>query len=382
MFSYIVKDFQSIKEAKIQVDGITVIRGDSNAGKTATLRAITAACTNRFYSGCVRYGQSQASVAVKTDNDSRILQVIKPSDSSAKMKLGDEIFTKLSRTVPSQVSEFLDLGVIDSVGTEGYSLTFHPQFQPPLLLSMSHQKVIDLLSVNSALDDLKLVKDQLSLRSRELKSNIQLVDGMLSESQVKLNNLENEVTSLAPFIEQLNGLSTKLDEALSRNDRLNSLAQSLQSLSKIRARLSLQSRLVSNLNVALSKQQTFNQVSNLISIIDNLNQTDTSKLQTKVDVYSKIIALQTSLSDITSRFTKLGTLLDTTSKLQVTSHHILIYSKLPKTYPSVTKIDLLLSTYNQYTLSHKRLLELHDIVHNNLCPICKRPLDEETHNCS
>ena len=50
MINTIVRNFQSVKEAKINISGLTVLRGESNAGKSSYLKALYAATHNRFRS--------------------------------------------------------------------------------------------------------------------------------------------------------------------------------------------------------------------------------------------------------------------------------------------------------------------------------------------
>lgn len=380
MFSFIVKDFQSIQEAKIGVDGLTVIVGDSNSGKTATLRALNAACNNRFRSGCVRHKQSQSSIAIKTNEDPRVLQIVKPSDSSAKMKLGDQVFSKLSRTVPKEVSEFLNLGVIDSVGTEGYSLTFHPQFTPPLLLGLSHQKVIDLLSASTALDDLKIAKDQLLLRSRELKSNIQLVDGMLRESKTKLERLKNEYDTLTPIVQQLQSLSKVLDDSEDKNSKLTTLVQCTVSLKDLSSKVSLTLSLISELNVVLQRYTTLDRLSQIVSTIESLSTLNISKLKNKVRILSDVSVLSARSSELSSKLNSCEELVSKQALLDSIVNKTCIYSKFPTSIPSTSKVDLLISTLEQYRSTSHRIGELSRIVNDHICPICGKSMLSHDHS--
>jgi len=57
MISTIVRNYQSVVEAKINIKGLTVLRGASNAGKSSYIKALYAATHNRFRIGCIRYGE-------------------------------------------------------------------------------------------------------------------------------------------------------------------------------------------------------------------------------------------------------------------------------------------------------------------------------------
>jgi exonuclease SbcC len=57
-----VKNFQSIKDAEIVIDGLTAITGPNNTGKSALLRAVRGAFQNTRGTSFVRYGTDKCSV--------------------------------------------------------------------------------------------------------------------------------------------------------------------------------------------------------------------------------------------------------------------------------------------------------------------------------
>ena len=59
-----IRDFQSIARADLDVDGLTVIVGQSNRGKSAAIRAVEGALFNRPGDGFVRIGAKSTEVAV------------------------------------------------------------------------------------------------------------------------------------------------------------------------------------------------------------------------------------------------------------------------------------------------------------------------------
>ncbi len=60
-----IKNFQSIEHAELEIDGLTVLTGTNNAGKTAVVRAFNAVFTNPSLSeNIVRVGASMAEVNV------------------------------------------------------------------------------------------------------------------------------------------------------------------------------------------------------------------------------------------------------------------------------------------------------------------------------
>ena len=57
-----VRNFQSIVDAEIVVDGLTVVTGQNNSGKTAVMRAVHGVFTNASGNALVRHGEDHLSV--------------------------------------------------------------------------------------------------------------------------------------------------------------------------------------------------------------------------------------------------------------------------------------------------------------------------------
>ena len=63
-----IKDFQSIKDSVVIIDGLTVITGQNNSGKTAVMRAILGLFTNAPAGPLVRYGSAYLMVELTFDD--------------------------------------------------------------------------------------------------------------------------------------------------------------------------------------------------------------------------------------------------------------------------------------------------------------------------
>lgn len=68
-----VRDFQSIEDATIEVDGLTVITGPNNSGKTALMRAVSGAFTNARGTKFVRHGKDSSKVELSFSDGRTLL---------------------------------------------------------------------------------------------------------------------------------------------------------------------------------------------------------------------------------------------------------------------------------------------------------------------
>ena len=95
-----VKNFQSIKEAELEVNGFTVITGANNSGKTALMRAIKGAFQNTKGTAFVRHGEDRCRVEIEFEDGSFAWE-------KGKGKPAYEIDGKVvnpGKTIPDEVS--------------------------------------------------------------------------------------------------------------------------------------------------------------------------------------------------------------------------------------------------------------------------------------
>lgn len=99
-----VRNFQSIEDASIVIDGLTVITGTNNAGKSALFRAVRGAFTNARGHAFVRSRQSHCTVDLKFE-DGQTLTWEKGKNVNTYVVNG-KAFKKVDRGVPPEVRAF------------------------------------------------------------------------------------------------------------------------------------------------------------------------------------------------------------------------------------------------------------------------------------
>lgn len=117
-----VRDFQSVEDAEIVVDGFTVVTGQNNSGKTAVMRAVQGVFTNPPGNAFVRRGADQFTVEVDFGGGDTVVW-----EKGAKVKPRYTVRGKAiasGRAVPDEV---LSLGIRPVQAGTG---TVWPQFAP------------------------------------------------------------------------------------------------------------------------------------------------------------------------------------------------------------------------------------------------------------
>jgi DNA repair ATPase RecN len=145
-----IKNFQSIDDLEIEVNGFTCITGPSNIGKSAIIRATSSAILNNPVVNMVRKGTQFTTVELASEewafkwekNDKGVNRVfIPPSAEKALDKIGQ-----------TQVPEIVKMGFGSiEIGDDEIQPWFAPQFEPLFLLNQSGPRVTDFLSEVSRL---------------------------------------------------------------------------------------------------------------------------------------------------------------------------------------------------------------------------------------
>lgn len=98
-----IQDFQSIKQADIDVDGFTVITGANNSGKTAVIRAVKGVVSNTGGATFVRHGAKHTSVSLEYPKAGRVIWQ-KGARGINRYQIDGKPFDNVGRTVPDEVA--------------------------------------------------------------------------------------------------------------------------------------------------------------------------------------------------------------------------------------------------------------------------------------
>lgn len=230
-----VENFQSIKDAEIEVDGFTVITGANNSGKTALIRALRGAFQNTAGNTFVRHGEDNCRVEVDLGDASFAWE-------KGKKKPTYEIGSKTLHPGKERCQEVLDLGVrsISAGGREIWPQIAN-QFSGQVFLvdqpgSVLAEAVADVERVGklnralkSAEKDRRSATSELKVRKKDLKQ---------FEEDFELFNGVDDVEDMVAACEALSAKIDKIESwktGLSQlRDRYNSASEVVNSLSGIR----------------------------------------------------------------------------------------------------------------------------------------------------
>ena len=124
-FKVRVRNFQSIEDAELVIDNLTVVTGTNNAGKSAFFRALRGALTNARGSGFVRHGKSHCTVDIEDLASGRKLTWEKGSKVNRYVVDGESL-DRVGHGVPPEARIF----GVESVGAGNSELW--PQIAPQI----------------------------------------------------------------------------------------------------------------------------------------------------------------------------------------------------------------------------------------------------------
>lgn len=377
MPDFIIRDFQSITEAKIPIKGFTIIVGDSSAGKSACLRAMFAATHNRFKIGQVQHGKEFIEVKVRYEDDDRILVVRRNQTGSPVMKLGDQVFSKMARCVPQEVEEFNNFGTLD-VGNDIYSLNFHEQFQKPLLLEYSQKKVMEILSASKSLDDLQVVHYALSKKREQNRGAFKTVEALVNENNAKLSMLKYDLSQTEPSFKRVQELYNGAQDIESKLDALNNLQGLIGKYKRVDQTCDILVDALAESNKIVSTQDRLDSVSKLSALIKDrvLSESRDELLGLIISGTDRVLGLVSpqKVDDFTERW-RVYEFVEKQIERKEKIHNICVegvkhQSAQKHSTDFSIKADSLKSLLRSMIVLENREKQLIDVVEKHICPVC------------
>lgn len=399
-----IKNYHSIEEAKINIrQGITVIVGATNAGKSSIMRALLDLINNTCSDSDVKIGTDECSIAVK--NNGNTVKLIRNPNKAMKTTYiinGEEI-SKVGRNKVEE-AECIGFGY-----TGDFQLNILKQEDLPFLIYEPANRLYDFLS-QSRSNELLEAGEELKNDKKALQKSLTMAEAEVNEIKNRYNEIKEELTKY-PNIEKMKNLTDYIKKSKSEIDKFMSIYDDYSSHIN---RIKEVAEKIENIDKDLDRIKLLN-LDNLINISKNLYLIEEIKddyennIENIKAINEKIAGIKTVTYDfkyienIVSKAYKYIYEIDSiannykenSGKLEKTENQI-------KEIPSV-EIDLnnisdiclrnksLIKSYNEYTEKTEELntienkltklsesiLELEkEKSKYNVCPTCGRPIDE------
>lgn len=271
-----IKNFQSLKDIKLQLAPFTVIVGRSSSGKSAFTRALRTLTSNRRGHAFITHNERIATITATTDRGTVSLTRGKAAqDNSYTVVPADptdpqpqRTFTKLGGETPEEVSQFLGIAAKDPINYAG-------QFDKPYLLDESSGEVARILG---ALTNVNIIFDGARESNRRKLSHAQTL-------KTRSADLER-ITEKIPEYQALQAQ----DEALTTAERHIAAAQALQ-------------QQIETLTAALTRATAARETVERISPTLTAAEQEITALQGAIDRAERILTQQQQIRRLTQTLT-------------------------------------------------------------------------------
>lgn len=213
------------KHSDLQIDfcnGVNILYGSSDAGKSCIRRALEWICQNENFDGIRKTGTKKTIVTLTLDNNIEIERVKSTSINRYIIRENEkeQIFDAIGKSIPDEVKEKLTIYPIEVDGEEIY-LNSQPQIALPFLFDKSpsfRMKLFNKLTGNDVLDKLfgQFNKDILRIK-RGYKEEVERLENRameLKEKEIQKEKAEAIHSRLSTRIKNLKNIYEKYSKLL------------------------------------------------------------------------------------------------------------------------------------------------------------------------
>lgn len=394
-----IRNFQSIKHAKIEVcDGLNVITGKTNSGKSAIFRAINASIFNSGTDDLVQAGQDIASVTISNgEHTMSYARNAKGKNEKTAYKFdNNKVIRKVGRTQLPEVAQMFGIKEVQMQNNVKIRLNFWYQNEKPFLMGNTSGQLFEFLSLSSAdkyFKILKSMKADLKVQDAEINNSNTTIDTLkmvnnqkeeFLDSNKGFDDLYTQIITVGAEVDKLNkclgiiellkNLGEQIHEVNDKLDKVNKIYQSipikditkqyqclidsdgsytklfnsLVSLSQTKKQIGIVQESVNNITPKYENHvNALTTFSGYLTSLDELN-TSISYMQITIP---KCVSLQKNIGDLTSKISTMkDSNIDLSSIQSGIDNLVSVYEtqqQINKAITNLNTIEVLLNSFNK-----------------------------------
>lgn len=204
----ILENFMSHRYTELDLsEGLTVLIGPNNSGKSAVAAALASLCENESAKWAIRHGAREARVTAITADANRITWIRRETGSS--YLINGEEHDRLRGSVPAELHQLLKLPPVTLEGENDVNIHFADQKNPVFEVLKNSGVAAGFFASSSdasrLLEMQRLHKEKTRDRRNELKSEIKHLESLQHQEEclLPIEAIDHEFTVLSQAIKQL-----------------------------------------------------------------------------------------------------------------------------------------------------------------------------------
>ena len=353
-----LENFQQWKSGRIDFsNGLNVIVGDTECGKSTLFRAISSILTGKMPGDSIRKGCKNTSVTL-TFSDNTVFKRSRGNRDNI-IEVDGTIYERVGKEIPSDY--FVKLGNTSiTFGDKKLSLCLYSQFDPHFFITLSDYDKSKLIGSICGIDIVDKVVDRVNKDIRQANSNIKFIAEQLDNDNKLLELKQPELDSKTLICNNLSNIVDNVNKSVDKLNKLVKINQELLSLD------TLISECETNKNLSKRLLDTFN-------------------FKESIDLLTKLVTLKTQINDINYNIYNTNKYLEDklyTFDVQSLKNKIDLLDDLVYCQESLLKLKLNISNLehdlhaNSIELDnlHKEKEEL--LSNYDTCPLCGSVINE------
>lgn len=299
-----IQNFQSHKKSVLKFDeGVNVIVGNSDCGKTAIIRALKLIQTNRPSGSAFQSRWGGETVVQIQTNSNTISLNLDEKGKNREYDLNETTFKAFGTDVPEEIQQALNMNEIN----------LQAQFDQPFLLTSTAGEVAAHFNRIAHIDQIDIATKKVNSWIREISDNLKADERNLEQLQESLTTFP-DMDKLKIDIEVLEEMSEKRQAKINRQSKLSSLITSIQTTEKeieTKSKILKLEKSVNNLFELIEQQEEQQKQYDSLSILVLRIQKTTSKIEEQ----QELLTHENSVNSILKLYEERETLVEAKIRL-------------------------------------------------------------------
>lgn len=269
-FKIKIKNYQSLRDVDIELEeGLNIIIGDTNEGKSAIIRAVRDAIFNNGDDTKVRVGHKQLGVSLDNGKHKMIfIRTNQGKNNKTKYQFdGGNVITKVGRTQLEEVAKMFNIKEVRMANNVKVKLNFWFQGERPFLTDKTSGQLYEFMSLSSSDKYIKVLK--------EMKADIKGLSAKINTLSASIDTLKQINNEKKEFLDKNKGFDEVYKKAIKINAQVkefNKLEEKINRLNDLKAKLVVKQKALNKVRDKL-KDINFNDIQKEYREIEDINNT-------------------------------------------------------------------------------------------------------------